>query len=75
MTGQELLCKLSKLTEEELQLPVYVYADHGQSHMEASDVNLETATALGYDLEDYFVHPEDRVNHDESELVKFIGIE
>lgn len=75
MTGQELLVKLSKFTEEELQLPVYVYADHGQSHMQASDVNLETATELGYDLEDYFVHPDDRKDHDESELLKFIGIE
>lgn len=74
MTGKELLEKLKGLSEDELKYPVYVYADHGQTQQPANYFTLNTATELGYDLEDTFVHEDDREDYDESELQWFIEI-
>ena len=75
LTGKDLLNKLLTLTDEELEQPVYVYADHGQEHYRADTLLVgETTTELEYCLEDYFVHPEDRAGYEGIELKKFIEI-
>lgn len=74
MTGYELLEKLKDLSEEELECPVYVYADHGQTQQQANYFTMNTATELDYDLEDYFVHEEDRGEYGADELKWFIEI-
>lgn len=77
LTGKDLLNTLSKLSEEELSRPVYVYADHGQEHYSADSIEVdEVATSLEYCLEEYYVHPSDLDGgeYEEDELNKFICI-
>lgn len=73
LKGIDLLNKLQTLTDEELQRPVYVYADHGQEHYNADFISVdENTTSYEYCLEEYYVHPEDVGQEDE--LLKFICI-
>lgn len=53
MTGKELLDKLSTLSEDDLELPVYIYADHGQTPENAYGVSIQSM------LDGEFVHEDD----------------
>lgn len=82
MIGKDLLQELLKLSEEELLLPVYVYADHGQEYYQQNYFSIENTRSYEYCLEDYYVHEDDidqlrseyEEDGEELELLKFIAI-
>jgi hypothetical protein len=74
MTGRELLKILEDLPEEQLNIPLYVYADHGQSTMQANGVEIGYTTAYEYDLEDVEVSGESMGDYEEGELLPFICV-
>lgn len=62
MKGKELLEMLQGLSDENLELPVYVYADHGQEYYQQCYFSIENTTEYEYCLEDYYVHEDDLEN-------------
>lgn len=76
MTGYELLKELQELSEDELNCPVYVYADHGQSPMQQNFVSVLHCTSYEYDLEDSVICSEELQDYLDSgqEVKKFIEI-
>jgi hypothetical protein len=74
MKGKDLLQKLQGLTPEQLELPVYVWADHGQTTEAAAHFQLGFCTEYDLYLDDVEVHPDDTSEYDEGELLQFIVI-
>lgn len=48
MTGHDLLSRLLEFSPDILELPVRIFADHGQAAMMASDVNEATIEEEAY---------------------------
>lgn len=82
MIGKELLQRLLECSEEELLLPVYVYADRGKEYYQQNYFSIENTSSYEYCLEDYYVYEDDidqlrseyEEDGEELELLKFIAI-
>jgi hypothetical protein len=76
MKGKELLEHLSKLTEEQLELPVYVNGDHGQSDIQAHwfDLSYTWAEEYEWDITEYNVDEDNIGEYETSELKQYISI-